>query len=153
MSKVFITEEGREALEKITNSRRKNIDKTSDDIYKLLKEELRHLNFNSARGEDRIIYAVERMTGKTTAIIRIAEEFGIPIVADKNMKRFLDNLIKQRCNHGVKIINLKDLEQRMDGTRFMPYVVLVDQGTDVSAVRRALDLIGFMERPNIIGIK
>jgi hypothetical protein len=153
-NKQYITEEGKAALDEISRIRGRGIRKTEHELYELLKNDFRELNLDGARGADSIIYALERKTGKTTAVIELAAELGIPIVADRQYIDLLQREIKDmRIQNKVKLIILQDLEKRMDGRRDIPHTVLVDQHTDAARVRKALSYLACVGETNIIGIQ
>lgn len=154
-NKQYITVEGYAALDEVSRQRRDSgIRKTEQELYELLKNDFRELNLDGARGVDSIIYALERYTGKTTAVIALAAELGIPIVVDAQYKSFMEKEIKDmRLQDKIKLIILQDLEKRIDGRRDIPHTVLVDQPTDAAKVRKALSYLACVGETNIIGIQ
>lgn len=153
-NKQYITEDGRKALENVSINRGSRIRNTEQEIYKLLKNEFRESTLYGEKGADRIIYALERRIGKTTAIIELAAELGIPIVVDCYYIVLMKNTINDmRLQDRVSLINLRDLETRFDGRRDMPHTVLIDEGTDVEKVRKALKNLACFRETNIIGIQ
>lgn len=137
-NRQYITEEGRAALDEISRTRGSGIRKAGQELYELLKNEFRELNLDGTRGTDSIIYTLERRIGKTTAVIELAAEMGIPIVVDAQHKTYLESKLKEmRIQNKVKLITLQDLEHRMDGRRDMPHTVLVDQPTDAKKSKKS----------------
>lgn len=142
---IFVT---RECLERFldTGVPSSRISETGDVLYKELKERYRCMNAAEQQGLDNVVWTVERRIGKTTAIVRLAVEIGIPIVAERRYIPFLKEIAKEVSPvlvDNVKIIPLEELKDRsmLDGRRFAWHTVLVDEPTKVVEVRKALDSV------------
>ena len=151
---IFLTNEGREALERESIRRgNEGMRRTSDKLYDLLKTKYRELNQAGAAGATEVIYCPERKTGKTSAIIRLAEELGVAIVTDGYFFKMYDREARDR-EVKITIVTTQELRTKMDGRRFNFHTVLVDETTDVQDVREAMDKIaGFGTPVNIIAIQ
>lgn len=147
----YITSEGAEALREVSGKRTKEeVEKVSQEIYEELKKRYRKLNKEYAVNVDSIIYTVERRIGKTTAIIRLAEELGLPIVTEKRFEPLF-------AKTDVNIIQLEKLErtEKMDGVRMVCHTVLVDEPTDAKRVRKAIEkcVSNWLSPVNILGVQ
>lgn len=153
-SDIFLTPEGRAALDEIAIERReKRIEQTSQLLYEELKGRYRKLNQCGAAGATEIIYCMERKTGKTTAIMRLAEELGVIIVTDNHFLKFY-NRTAQDKDMNIATVTLQSLRTKWDEKRFNFHTVLVDETTDVQEVREVLNEVALFGTPvNIIAIQ
>lgn len=131
---IYMTTEGLEALEQVSCERtREEVEATAQQIYEELKRLYRLFNREQAVNADGIICTVERKIGKTTAIIKLAEELGLPIITRRQVKDMFRDV-------DANIIILEELElKNMDGIRKYYHTVLVDETTDAARVRQALE--------------
>lgn len=148
---IYITEEAYNALDAISCGRsREQLAQTSNEIYKTLKEKYCQLNRDGAAGSDSIMLMVERKTGKTEAVIRLADELGLPIITERRCT----GLYNDR-KEDIKVIYLDELKpEKWTGKSYFPHTVLVDQPTDAKRVRKALtDMAPRWGQVNILGIQ
>lgn len=148
---IYMTELAYAAINTLTDARTsEQVEEESKEIYKILKERYCLLNWTGAEGEDRIMLMPERKTGKTTAVMTLAEELGLPIVV-KNCYRGLYS----SAGKDIKIICLEELRpEKWEGVKYYPHTVLVDRPTDAKEVRAALDRMrSRWGAVNILGIQ
>ena len=136
---IYITRNTADCLNVIAYKRTKEeIATYSQELYIELKRRYRLLNKYGAAGEDSIIHTVERVIGKTEAVVKIAEELGLTIICENKCV----NLYRNR-KEDINVMSLGELENKckLDGKRFNFHTVLVDEPTDAKRVRAILNEI------------
>jgi hypothetical protein len=134
MEYPYMTEELRQAMNEIARKRKQeDIDKYSEQLYKMLKQDLKLIR----RGTEYecLIKTVDRCIGKTYAIIRLSLEENIPIVVkSRDMGMCIQHEAMKLFNTKVKVISLGS---RSAWERHEP-IVLKEEGATVESIRNEL---------------
>ncbi len=135
MSGLYISE----GMRKIRNDQSIR-DKMQDipNIHKELYEELRK-DVDKAlanSGRDYITYLIERKVGKTSSLIRLADEFQCPIIVDND--RWGNCLRSEAKKMGIEVttIGYRAIGNRLTGRKFD--FILKEEGVEIEKVRDEL---------------
>lgn len=142
--KDFMTQETRNAIHEVARNRSKNrIIEISNELYVSLKHDI--IDAGTYEGEY-ITATVERMIGKTCALIRLANEYKVPIIVpNDNIKCLVERQAKE-LNKNVEaiVINRRNSSTHME-FRKKYRVVLTEERVDIGLVKeifRPLGIVG-----------
>ena len=103
MNKVYITDALRVAIYDLATRRNlMEIKKESELIYKALKYDL--IKVMDGKEEILITRTIDRKIGKTYSLIKLACEYGLPIVSHKNLKRMYENEARDLFSREVTVM-------------------------------------------------
>ena len=134
MEYPYMTEELHQAMYEIARKRRKeDIVKYSEQLYKMLKQDLKIVRHNTE--SERLIKTADRCIGKTHAIIKLSLEENIPIVVKSyDMEALIQHeAIELFAKQPRTII----LDSRYEGESLEP-VALKEEGATVELIRNKL---------------
>lgn len=151
-NKLFVTPETREAIHRAASERSsKRVAEIEQDLEEILDQILKMTMTQRVSVEDIIILTPERRIGKTTALIKIAAEWNIPIIAAPQEKHFMSEEIRREYSHEeITILTTYEAERAIRGTQYR--VVLKTELEPIEKVREMLQKIG-MEQITIIGFE
>ncbi len=147
MSGLFITKELREARDNIERTDEELIN-VSNQLYHILEDNL--LKAQQTKGNDYITYIADRKIGKTYNLIRLALEYGYPlIVHNAQYARYLESLVKEKFGNSITILSYSTVGRNLDGVPC--YVILKDEMVPTYELRKILNESrkGYI---NIVGI-
>lgn len=152
-NKLFVTPETREAIHRAASERsRKRVAEIEQDLEEILDQMLKMTTTQRvSAGENIIILTPERGIGKTTALIKIAAEWNIPIIAAPQEKHFMSEEIRHEYSHEeIQLLTTREAERAIRGTQYR--VVLKTELEPIEKVREMLQKIG-MEQITVIGFE
>lgn len=152
-NKLFVTRETREAIHRAASERSsKRVAEIEQDLEEILDQMLKMTTTQRAsEGENIIILTPERKIGKTTALIKIAAEWNIPIIAAPQEKKFMSEEIRREYSREeIPILTTYEAERAIRGTQLR--VVLKTELEPIEKVREMLQKIG-MEQITVIGFE
>jgi len=136
----FITQEMYEAIGQVSKQRNiKDIVKYSNELYKTFEKNIVSLVAMKAfkeKPDDFIIRTIDRKIGKTTALVRLACNYNIPIAIDD--KRWVNSYRECANELGLKEPKIIDIRNRLAWFTNMQYVILKDETISVKSIRNKL---------------